>query len=105
MTKFTLADQTEINARYDIGERFFEDMLALSIHDCMVTDLSALSDFSGCGLPTDLKTDSMSLDQYYAAWRTWVIGKIRTEYGITIENTNIMLVELFGLIRAKRELH
>src|SRR5476651_1040782 len=105
MTTFTLAEQTRIDELYRTGERFFSDILGMSIRECLITDLSMLSDFGSCGLPDELIKPSMSSEEIRAIWTQWVIQKIRHKYGITLDSTMIILVDLFDQIRKVRELH
>lgn len=62
-----------------------------------ISDMSALSDFSGCGLPESVTFDSEAAQ--HAAWEEWVRGEIRKRFGFEIESTRITLLEVFRMMR------
>lgn len=55
-------------------------ILRLSPDEVFISDESALSDFSGCGLPDDV--EYASPDEEHRAWKTWVLERIEACYGV-----------------------
>lgn len=93
MQKIILAPQEEIKNMEDIASTFFERVLDLNFDECLVTDESRLSDFSGCGLPDSIEADT--LNALYDAWDEWIIGVVNEAYGLKLNTTSILLVDLF----------
>ncbi len=93
MQKIILAPQEEIKNMEDIASTFFERVLDLNFDECLVTDESRLSDFSGCGLPDSIEADT--LNALYDAWDEWIIGVVYEAYGLKLNTTSILLVDLF----------
>ena len=75
-------------------------ILRLSPDEVFISDESALSDFSGCGLPDGI--EYASLDEEHRAWKTWVLERIQACYGVGPADTDVLLVELFADIRQVR---
>ncbi len=72
----------------------------MSWDEVLLTDLSALSDFSSCGLPNDIETVGTLTSLYDAwddAWGEWVIPKIEDVFGVKVDKTTILLVDLVDL--------
>lgn len=97
-----VADRWQIEDYETVAEEFFRAVLDLDYAECLVTDESNLSDFSSCGMPETAAAEALTLDELYAAWDVWVIPVIYRQYGLSIDDTNILLVELFDQILAGR---
>jgi hypothetical protein len=95
-----IVEQDRIDAYEATGRRFMSEILEMDWDSILVTDLSALSDFSSCGLPDDIETGD-TLESLYNAWDAWVIPKIEEVFGIRLEKTTILLVDLFDTIEKK----
>lgn len=90
----TYADSEEIEEYYLQAEDFLAGLLGLK--HWFISNESSLHDFATCGLPDDIEADS--LKAAYAAWDEWVIEKIQQRYSIKLEDTNILLLDLFKKI-------
>jgi len=100
-TTVVVATQDRIELYEATARDFFGRVLDMNYDECLVTDLSALSDFSSCGLPDD-HPETETLEQLYAAWDVWVTAKVREVYGIHLETTAILFVDLFEQIEQMR---
>jgi len=98
--KIELAEQNEILKYEGTAREFFMRVLGMRYEDCLVTDQSALSDFVGRG-SLDLQ-GSESLEEIYDKWDALMRDIVFDEYGVNLEKTNILLVDLFHRIENKR---
>lgn len=81
-------------------QQLFERVIGRSATECLLTDLSALSDFVGCGVDAP-KLMNLSYSEYLDAWDKWAIDKVRAEFGIELERTSITLVRLIERLRQR----
>lgn len=93
MKNIILAPQDEIQNFEDVASTFFDRVLDLNFDECLITDESRLSDFTGCGLPDSIEADT--LNALYDAWDEWIIGAVREAYGLELNTTSILLIDLF----------
>lgn len=98
-----LGDQDEIDAFEEVGRAFLREVLDLDWDQCLLTDMSSLSDFSICGLPSDRMPSGDNLDAVYDAWDAWVVPEIAMRYSVSLTTTSISLVYLFRQIEAVRK--
>jgi len=92
------AGDEEISQYEDIAEGFLG--VVLDLDRWFISDESSLSDFSTCGLP---EGEYDSLEAARAAWDEWIVTEIKKKYGIKINSTAILLLDLFKLIEHRRE--
>jgi len=95
---FRVAEQDAIDRLQATAAEFFDAILGLNLAECMVTDLSWLSDFSSCGLPRDMVTKEMRLPEVYAVWDEWVKKAIVVRYGVVLKTTKLPLTDIFEQI-------
>lgn len=114
-----ISSQFKIDDYDVIAKDFLIKILGLKFEEVLITDLSSLSDFCGCGW-SDEESDNaensiniFNLDlnltekekvklryrAYCNKWKKWVIVKINETYGIDVVSASIPLVELFEEIR------
>jgi hypothetical protein len=98
--KFELADQTQTLAFEQTAEVFFQDILSMDYWNVLITDESAVSDFSFCGdFPDDLLDERLPRKEQYGHWLTWFRNRVTERYGIEIAETGtVFLVDLFRMI-------
>jgi hypothetical protein len=96
----TMCEQDFILGAGPIGAEFFEKILGMSIDDVLITDESQLSDFSFCGDCDAVSDLSLTLNQAYSLWDSWVLAKIKDEFGLELQSTRITLVTLFAQLEA-----
>jgi hypothetical protein len=74
----------------------FEKVLGRSPFDCLLTDLSSLSDFTGSGVPLDSKpsVEGGSYSDYCRAWDAWVLARIEQEFGVRLSSTTLTLIQV-----------
>lgn len=75
------------------AEKFLEEFFG--IKGAFITDLSELKDFFPRGLPEG-EYDTPEI--MYRAWDEWVIQAIKDKYGVEIEDTMILLLDLLKRI-------
>lgn len=95
MKDIELAPQDHVELYDDTARLFFRDVLDMDFDECLVTDESHLSDFSSCGMPDELADKTANLKELYAAWDVWVLGELRSRYGLDYPSTAVPLVALF----------
>lgn len=93
--KVTFAPQDHIDLYEETARRFVREVLDMSSDECLLTDESYLSDFSSCGMPDELADKTSSLKELYAAWDVWVLGELKSRYGLEYASTAMPLLELF----------
>lgn len=93
--KVTFASQDRIELYEETARQFLREVLGLDADECLITDESYLSDFSSCGMPDEVADHTESLKELYAAWDTWVLGELRTRYGLEYATTAVPLLTLF----------
>lgn len=92
----TFAAQDEIELYEVTARRFLRDVLDMDFDECLITDESYLSDFSSCGMPDELADQVKGgLKELYAAWDIWVLGELRSRFGLDYQTTAMPLVALF----------
>ncbi len=72
----------------------FEDVLGRNVSDCLLTDLSTLSDFTGSGMPADPANDVLDYRDYCRAWDRWVLDRIEQVFGVRIERTTLTFIQI-----------
>ena len=99
-TKFELAPQDRIDAYERTAREFMREILDINYDECLVTDESRLSDFSGCGIPDEIGEGLTEMRALYDAWDAWVVPVICTRYGLVTSElqTTVRLVDLFEQI-------
>lgn len=100
--KIEFAEQDLIEQAAPLGREFLKRVLDMDWDDCLVTDESALSDFSLCGIPRDQLPEGPDLKQCYAIWDAWVLQKVKDEFGVELPRTGLLLLTVFDLIEAHR---
>lgn len=97
-----ICEQDQIDQAAPMGREFFSRVLGIDWDQCLVTDESALSDFSFSGMPAERIPAQGTLAQHYAVWDAWVLAKIQEEFGATIPRTGLRLLAVFELIEQHR---
>ena len=92
------ADSTQVDGQKKTAAEFFDTVLDMGANDVFVSDLSRLSDFSGCLLESD---DSEDYEDYCNRWDKFIEEKVAAAYGIKVK-ANDYLVYIFSLIEAAR---
>ena len=95
----TIAPSDGIDQFEATGRRFLAEVLDMSWDQCLLTDESTLSDFSGSG-PCGLMPED-SLEEYYAAWDAWVLERIENLYGVRQETTSVLLVDFLRTLETQ----
>lgn len=93
--KVTFAAQDDIELYEETARRFFREVLDMDSSECLITDESYLSDFSSCGMPDELADKTSSLKELYTAWDAWVLGELKSRYGLEYASTAMSLLVLF----------
>ena len=93
--KVVFAPQDHIELYEETARRFLREVLDLDADECLLTDESYLSDFSRCGMPDEVADRAEGLMDLYAAWDIWVLGQLKSRYGLTYEKTAVPLLVLF----------
>lgn len=95
-TPLVFASGDRIDAFKELADRFLSEIFGLPW--ALMTDESALSDFSGCGL--DDREDLRTLDDeaYGVYWDKWVVTRICERYRIESFPVTIPMVQLFERI-------
>lgn len=70
--------------------------------ECLLTDLSTLSDFTGCGMPWTDAEEALSYKEYVAAWDQWAIRKVYTEFKVKLDRTTYTLLQVYAMLEAPR---
>lgn len=78
----------------------FTRVLNKSPQDCLLTDLSTLSDFCGSGMPLPPNFNSLSYSEFCDVWDRWVLGRIEAEFGVRLSSTRLTLVQVIEQLRA-----
>jgi hypothetical protein len=92
--RITIASQDHIELYDATARRFFCEVLDMDSDECLLTDDSYLSDFSSCGMPDELAGNAVGLRDLYAAWNAWVLGALRSRYGLEYDTTAVPLLTL-----------
>jgi hypothetical protein len=95
-TPVTFASSDRIDVYKDLVDRFLSEIFGLPW--ALMTDESALSDFSGCGLDDREDLRGFDDDAYGAYWDRWVVERICERYRIESFPVTIPMVELLDRI-------
>jgi hypothetical protein len=107
--RFELADQFQIADFEETASTFFEDILGMDYSQILLTDESALSDFTCCGescsdFPHELNDEAVPRPEQYVRWDKWAREKVSKRYGVEVTETGtVYLVALFRQIEAAKE--
>ncbi len=101
--RIEICEQDLIDQMAPLGREFFSRVLQLDWDDCLVTDESALSDFSFSGVPEGVIPSEATLREAYAAWDAWILNNVRQHFGIELPRTNLRLLTVFDLIEKHRK--
>lgn len=93
--KVALDAQDQVELYEETSRRFFREMLDMDAGECLITDASYLSDFSSCGMPDEVADKTATRAELCSAWDVWVLGQLRSRYGLTYETTAVPLHTLF----------
>ena len=102
--RIAFGDTDEIDGYDDIAGEFFEKIYGLDRNEVLITDESALTDFAGCCIPDDAKTEKNGeekLKELYDIGRACAVEKINKYYGITVD-PHEYLITVFERIRQSR---
>lgn len=77
----------------------FERVLGKSPRECLLTDLSSLSDFCGSGMPRPKNFEDMTYAQYCDAWDSWVLTRIEGEFGVRLASTQLTLIQVIAQLQ------
>lgn len=78
----------------------FERVLDKSPQECLLTDLSTLSDFCGSGMPLPADFETLSYGEFCDVWDRWVLARIEAEFGVRLTSTRLTLVQVIEQLRA-----
>ena len=92
----TYAPRDRIDAFEELANDFVREVLCLPW--AMMTDESALSDFSGCGLDDRDDLDGLDNEAHRAFWDKWVVERVCDRYRIESFPVTIYMVQLFERI-------
>ena len=95
-TPLTYAPRDRIDAFEELANEFVREILGLPW--ALMTDESALSDFSGCGLDARHDLDVLDDEAYRAFWETWIVERVCDRYRIEPFPITIPMVQLFERI-------
>ena len=93
--KVVLAPQDHIELYEDTARRFLREVLDMDADECLITDESRLSDFSTCGMPDGASEMAEGLMELSVAWDIWILGELKSRYGLTYSTTAVPLLALF----------
>ena len=93
--KVTFAAQDHIELYEEVARRFFREVLDMNSDECLITDESYLSDFSSCGMPDELADKTSCLKELYGVWDVWVLGELKSRFGLEYASTAMPLLVLF----------
>ncbi len=100
---------------YELEAReFFKTILNTDYSAVIATDISSLSDFMGRGMDEDSDEwgefnrliNSEERDSYEKLldfWDEFILGKIKDKYGIELDSTNALLIDIFRRIDAQKK--
>lgn len=121
MSEKIVIQQEEIDSFEKQAEVFCQKIFNQSSHSFVMTDISQLSDFSGCNMPEDLsqvvdkevaeqelptmnKSEKWKLFSriYNRHWDKWILNKIQEELEIVV-SIDILMVDLFVKMYEKEQ--
>ena len=93
-----IAESGRIEAYGDFTDQFLMEMVGVS--GALVTDLSSLSDFFGCGMDGESDLADTDPESFRAVWNAWVVDRVCKRFRIEPFDPRMHLVDLFALIEA-----
>jgi len=92
----TYAPRDRIDAFEELANDFVREVLGLPW--ALMTDDSALSDFSGCGLDDRDDLKGLEDEAHRAFWDDWIVERVCERYRIEAFPVTIGMVQLFERI-------
>lgn len=102
-SSLTYAPRDRINAYEALANEFVREILGLPW--ALMTDESALLDFSGCGLDAQDDLEVLDDEAYRAFWEKWVVERVCDRYRIESFPVTIPMVQLLERIERAVRLH
>lgn len=104
--KIVMADTLYIGDYDDIAREFLDAMFGIDLDECLISDESALSDFSICCLPEGYETPKglsrqEGFSNLYAAGRAETVRIVKEKYGLDVDATDY-LITVFEQIKQSR---
>ncbi|VVE49268.1 hypothetical protein PCO31111_04623 [Pandoraea communis] len=96
------APRDRINAYEALANEFILEILVLPW--ALMTDETALSDFSGCGLDAREDLEVLDDEAHRAFWEKWVVERVCNRYRIESFPVTIPMVQLFERIESATRL-
>jgi hypothetical protein len=79
--------------------KLFEQVLDMHPSDCLLTDLSSLSDFLPNGMPALANAKELTYSEHVALWDEYAIAKVTEIFGVTLKSTTLPLIQLHSLLK------
>lgn len=103
-----MADQDVIGDYDDIAREFLPAVFGIDLDECLITDESQLSDFSGCCAPEDYVRDPKltreeSLNHLYDMCDFNMVKVIKKKYSIDVKPRD-SLISVFEKVRQTRNI-
>lgn len=103
-----MTDQDVIADYDDIAREFLPAVFGIELDECLITDESQLSDFSGCCAPEDYVRDPKltreeSLNHLYEICDINMLKIIKEKYGIDVDPCDY-LITVFEKVRQTRNI-
>jgi hypothetical protein len=96
-TPLTYAPRDRIDAFGELANEFVHEILGLPW--ALMTDESALSDFSGCGLEARHDLEILDDEAHRVFWEKWIVERVCGRYRIEPFLITIPMVQLFERIQ------
>lgn len=98
----TYAPRDRIDAFGELANEFVREILGLPW--ALMTDESALSDFSGCGLEAQHDLEGLDDEGHRVFWETWIVERVCGRYQIEQFPVTISMVQLFEQVQSATNL-
>jgi len=96
-TSLVYAPRDRIDAFGELANEFVREILGLPW--ALMTDESALSDFSGCGPEDQHDLEGLGDDARREFWDKWIVERVYSRYRIEPFPVTIPMVQLFERIQ------
>lgn len=96
-----ITDSDRIEQYDQLAIDFMKSIFNLDNSEFLITNESSLSDFASCNLSEDLYGKTTSLNEIYAIGRKNTVTKIKTLYGIDVDEYD-WLIDIFGKIKQRK---